>query len=256
MKNTVLGVARLLTAAIVVLIAPSACLSQAKASEAGASQKIWRFAVVPEFYVGWGIADDLSETNQSISDRIHLGRGANKFAVRGRLLLKQVRVWYLMDLISKGSSGAPDSLGLYYAAESFSYQLLAGHYFDIIHDRLGFEPLVGYGIRNDKARAFDESSDDDLYVEKQHGKGLVLGSCMNVDLTERVLVRTLFTYAELPSIDRRLKIEVLAALPPEEGINRPLIERSALVTGMHFNWIDRTRAERIWYFGLILFVEY
>lgn len=215
-----------------------------------AAKSSWTSSLVPELYIGWGLADDISGNTAEAVEQIHLGRSANIFQVRTRVGLGPIGVRYLMDLTSKGSHRSDDQ-GYSYAAESFSYQIATGWQFKARALRCAIEPLVGFGIRNEKVRKLNEEVDD-ILSEKEHYRGLVLGMIVEEMLSRVVATRAIFTYGDFASPDRRLKLEVLLVSDARAhvlGLTRP---DPAVVTGIHFNWLNDERVERIWYFGVII----
>lgn len=215
-----------------------------------AAKSSWTPSLVPELYIGWGLADDISRNTAEAVEQIHLGRSANIFQVRTRIGVGPFGVWYLMDLTSKGSHQSDDQ-GFSYAARSFSYQIVAGTKLRSKELRCAVEPLVGFGIRNEKVRKINED-DQNTFLEEEHHRGLAFGMRVEEMLSRAVVTRAIFTYGDFASPDRRLKTEVMLVSDARAhvlGLTRP---GPAVVTGIHFNWLNNERVERIWYFGAVI----
>jgi hypothetical protein len=207
---------------------------------------------VPEFYIGWGIVDDISGITPDPNSAIRLHRAGNKFDIRTQLQDGPASIWLLVDLLSK-STHHPDTLGLEHAAEAFSYQVLAGYHVEMVRHRVGIDPLIGVGLRNEKAHSFTDDSDRDLVVYKQHNRGPILGARLDAFIIKQMLVRAIFRYDAFDSPVRQLNIEIFSG---EESVRsfKPSGGAALLGMGLHCNWLGGGRVERVWYIGLAFLV--
>ena len=210
-----------------------------------------------EVYLGGGISDKVAKTLPP-PDTVpyKAGRGGMAFQIRLRTYVGPIGFLLFYDQTDTPIFVRPDRLRNIYSAKSKNLQLLTSLYIELLGHHLHLEPLYGYGVLSDRAKTVkvrDQGPELVLYDKRIRGTGRVSGLESIVRLGDGFQIRSIYTYGDYETEDKRLKIELMASsdAAPSELVSQDVKDAAALffVVGYLGAWKGDGRIDRIFYLG-------